>query len=98
MFNTSIKENAQPNRASEAEQMGADAYVAIHSNCYNKTNNGESADGAGGATGIYNGNNKGSKELAQFVYDRLAAFTPTEDNGISNDMLTSNAVCRGAPS
>ena len=87
--NTSIKEDAQPNRASEAEQMGADAYVAIHSNAINNTNNGESAGGAGGATGFYNGNNNGSKELAQFVYDRLAAFTPTEDNGISDDMLTS---------
>ncbi len=87
--NTSIKEDVQPNRSGEAEQLGADVYVAIHSNAVGKTNNGEHAGGAGGATGFYNGNNKGSKELAQFVYDRLAAFTPTEDNGISDDMLTS---------
>lgn len=83
--NTSIKEDAEFNRADEAAQLGADAYVAIHSNAVGFTNDGKYQ----GTTCYYNGNNKGAKELSQFIYDRLSQFTPTEDNGIHDDMYES---------
>lgn len=83
--NTSIKEDAEFNRADEAAQLGADAYVAIHSNAVGFTNDGKYQ----GTTCYYNGNNKGAKELSQFIYDRLSQFTPTNDNGIHDDMYES---------
>ncbi len=70
-------------RAEEAKAMGADVYVAIHSNAVSVTNNGKYQ----GTTCFYNGYNKGSKELSQFIHDRLSSFTPTKDNGIKDDML-----------
>ena len=71
-------------RADEAKALGADVYVAIHSNAIDGKNNGKE----NGAICFYNGNNVGAKELAQAVYDRISALTPTEDNGIENDALT----------
>ncbi len=72
-------------RADEAKALGADVYVAIHSNATTGKNNGSE----NGAICFYNGNNAGAKELAQSVYGRVSALTPTTDNGIENDMLTS---------
>ena len=88
-INTSIKEDSEFNRADEAAQMGADAYVALHTNALGRTNNGEDKGGAGGATCFYNGNNTGARELSQFIYDRLSALTPTNDNGIHDDIYES---------
>lgn len=70
------------NRAIEAKQMGADAYVAIHSNSM-PGNTGKYQ----GTTCFYNGNNEGAQQLSQAIYDRVAALTPTKDNGNRNDML-----------
>ncbi len=83
-FNLSIRGDEE-SRPIEAGKMGADAYVAIHSN------------GIGGNDGkyqgticYYNGNNEGSKELSDFIYNKLSALTPTQDGGSRNDMLEKN--------
>lgn len=82
---TPMKGDGQYLRSDEARDLGAEAYVAIHSNAISGTNKGKYQ----GATGFYNGQNVGSKELAQYIHDAVAAVTPTTDNGISDDMLTS---------
>ncbi len=80
-FNLSIRgdENSRP---VEAGKMGADAYVAIHSNGISGKNNGKYQ----GTICYYNGNNKGAKELSDFIYNRMSALTPTKDGGSRNDM------------
>ncbi len=72
------------NRALEAQKLGADCYVALHTNAANGTNSGK----VQGTTGYYNGNNKGSKELSEFIYKEVAALTPTKDLGNHDDMKT----------
>ena len=62
-------------RAEEAYDMGADAYVALHTNASGKTNNG----GAKGTMSFYNGTNPGSTELARAIHNKVAALTPTEE-------------------
>ncbi len=81
----SIQEaNAPNNRSTEAQMMGADVYVALHSNARGNAN----SPAVHGTESFYNGNNKGAKELSQFIYDRLTAITPYPGRGNSNDMLT----------
>ena len=51
-------------------------YVSIHSNA---------GDGLGrGTECFYNSRIAGSKQLASFVYNRVAAATPTDDRGLIN--------------
>ncbi|MDE5792592.1 MAG: N-acetylmuramoyl-L-alanine amidase, partial [Oscillospiraceae bacterium] len=54
------------------------AYVAIHSN-----SSGESGDGQGTEI-FYNTNISGSQALAEYIYNRVAEFTPTEDRGVKD--------------
>lgn len=85
--NTSIKGDAEFNRQTEAGQMGADVYVALHSDAIGGNKN---SDGRYQGTKIfYNGNNKGALELSQFIYDRVSALTPTNDRGIHDDIYES---------
>lgn len=84
-FNLSIRGD-EDSRPIEAEKMGADAYVAIHSNGMSGTNNGKYQ----GTICYYNGNNKGAKELSDFIYNRMSELTPTTDGGSRNDMLEKN--------
>ncbi|MBR5782597.1 MAG: N-acetylmuramoyl-L-alanine amidase [Clostridia bacterium] len=65
-----------------ANQMGADLYVALHSNALSGSNNG-SAQGSV----IFHSNNPGSRELAKKIDAQLSKLTPTVDNGIKNDSL-----------
>ncbi len=65
-------------RTAEANAMGADVYVAIHSNAGGNVT---------GTTCYYNGNNWGAKALSDLVYGNVAALTPTADHGNHNDML-----------
>ena len=74
----------QDHRGAEAKRLGADAYVAIHSNAAPSANSGS----VQGATCYYNGNNDGSKELSDFIYKRLSKLTPTKDRGSLDDMKT----------
>lgn len=84
-FNLSIRGDEE-SRPVEANKMGADAYVAIHSNGIGSTNNGKYQ----GTICYYNGNNKGAKELSEFIYNRMSALTPTKDGGSRNDMTEKN--------
>lgn len=80
---TSIRENeGEMSRAEQAKQMGADAYIALHSNSM-PGNNGKYQ----GCICFYNGNNEGAKDLSQKIYDNLEALTPTKDGGSRNDMI-----------
>jgi len=79
-INTSIRDE-KFNRAIEAKQMGADVYVALHSNAFSGVNDGKYQ----GCICFYNGNNEGASQLSQAIYDRLSALTPTEDGGSRND-------------
>ncbi|MDE7094436.1 MAG: N-acetylmuramoyl-L-alanine amidase, partial [Oscillospiraceae bacterium] len=54
------------------------AYVAIHSN-----SSGESGDGHGTEI-FYNTNISGSQALAEYIYNRVANLTPTEDRGVKD--------------
>lgn len=54
------------------------AYVAIHSN-----SSGESGDGEGTEI-FYNANISGSQALAEYIYNRVADLTPTEDRGVKD--------------
>ncbi|MDE6707308.1 MAG: N-acetylmuramoyl-L-alanine amidase [Oscillospiraceae bacterium] len=54
------------------------AYVAIHSN-----SSGESGDGQGTEI-FYNTNIPGSQALAEYIYNRVANLTPTEDRGVKD--------------
>jgi len=72
------------NRALEAARLGADCYVALHTNAANGTNTGKTQ----GTTCYYNGNNKGSKELSEFIYKEVSELTPTKDLGNHDDMKT----------
>lgn len=72
------------NRAMEANRLNADCYVSLHTNAANGTNNGKTQ----GTTCYYNGNNKGSKELSEFIYKEVSALTPTKDLGNHDDMKT----------
>ncbi len=74
----------EDNRALEAARLGADCYVALHTNAIDGTNSGS----AQGTTCFYNGNNKGSKELSESIYKQLSALTPTNDRGSLDDMKT----------
>lgn len=59
-----------------ANDLGVGIYVSIHSNA---------GDGLGeGTECFYNSRIAGSKQLASFVYNRVAAATPTDDRGIIN--------------
>lgn len=78
-------DNPQDYRGAEAKRLGADAYIAIH------TNAGPSGENNGryqGTTCYYNGNNEGAKELSDLIYRYLSELTPTKDRGSLNDMLT----------
>ena len=72
------------NRAIEAKKLGADCYVALHTNAANGTNTGKTQ----GTTCYYNGNNKGAKELSEFIYKEVSELTPTKDLGNHDDMKT----------
>lgn len=71
-------------RGVDANNMGCDAYVAIHSNAAGRTNNGEYH----GTLGFYNGQNTGAKLLSEYIYNNVSKLTPTSDRGISDDMKT----------
>lgn len=71
-------------RQKEAKALGADAYIALHTNATGRGNSGKSQ----GCICFYNGNNEGAKELSQAIYDNISALTPTTDGGSRNDMLT----------
>ncbi len=71
------------NRAIEAKNLGADCYVALHTNAAATPNTNGKAQGT---ICFYNGNNKGAKELSQFIYNNLSALTPTKDGGSLNDI------------
>lgn len=58
--------------------LGCGAYVAIHSN-----SGGESGDGKGTEI-FYNSNIAGSLALAEYIYNHVAALTPTEDRGVKD--------------
>jgi N-acetylmuramoyl-L-alanine amidase len=58
------------NRAMEANRLNADCYVSLHTNAIEGTNNGKTQ----GTTCYYNGNNKGSKELSEFIYKEVSAL------------------------
>ena len=68
-------------RDEEAKALGADIYVAIHSNAAGKAN-----DGSAQGCIIFHSNNPGSKELAECVSEYLCALTPTNDKGAKNDI------------
>lgn len=55
------------------------AYVAIHSN-----SGGESGDGKGTEI-FYNSKVSGSMALAEYIYNRVASLTPTEDRGVKDE-------------
>ena len=57
------------------------AYVAIHSN-----SGGESGEGKGTEI-FYNSNIAGSLALAEYIYNHVAALTPTDDRGVKNQTL-----------
>lgn len=80
---TSIREGDGNYRAKEAKEMGADAYIALHSNAVSGTNSGKYQ----GCICFYNGNNEGAESLSKAIYDNLAKLTPTTDGGSRNDML-----------
>lgn len=84
-YGQEYKEDGITTRAEEAEALGAEAYVAIHSNAVGYTNNGKYQ----GTTVFYGGQNEGAKELSQFIYDRVAPLTPTKDKGIHDDIYES---------
>ena len=69
-------------RGAEANRMGADVYLAIHSN----------AGGGHGTEAFYAPDKAGSKEFAQSVYDTVAALTPSPDRGLKNGMAAFNGV------
>ncbi len=52
------------------------AHVAIHSN------DGYELKSGSGAACYYNSENPGSQQLAQYIYNGVSAFTPTEDSGV----------------
>ena len=83
-FDLSIR-GEENSRAAQARDLNADCYVAIHSNAYGTTN----SSGKGqGTTCFYNGNNKGAKELSDFIFQKMSAITPTKDIGSLDDMKT----------
>ncbi len=69
-------------RQDEANKMGADCYIALHSNAVGTKNDGN----AQGTLSFYNGNNDGAKEFSQLVYDKVAKLTPTKDRGNIDDI------------
>ncbi len=73
------------NRAMEAASFNADCYVSLHTNAAASSN---SSGKTQGTTCYYNGNNAGSKELSQFIYNKVSALTPTKDLGNHDDMKT----------
>lgn len=80
----SIREEGN-NRALEAAELGADVYVALHTNATGRGNNGS----AHGTICFYNGQNEGAKELSQFIYAALSELMPWNDRGIHDDILES---------
>lgn len=84
-YGKEYKEDGVLTRAEQAKEMGAEAYVAIHSNAFGNANDGKYQ----GTTVYYGGQNEGSKELAQFIFNRVGALTPTKDNGIHDDIYES---------
>ncbi len=76
-------------RAEEAYDMGAAAYVALHSNGIAGTNNGS----VQGTRSFYNGTNPGSAELASAIHNRVAALTPTtETSGAFQEDISYSAT------
>ncbi|MDD3429811.1 MAG: N-acetylmuramoyl-L-alanine amidase [Oscillospiraceae bacterium] len=63
-------------RISEANAMGADCYVALHS----------SGGGGSGAEGFYNPEKEGSNQLCEYIYKAVAHIGPSEGRGVHNGM------------
>ena len=80
----SIREEGH-NRALEAAALGADVYVALHTNATGRGNNGSAC----GTICFYNGQNEGAKELSQFIYAALSELMPWNNRGIHDDILES---------
>ncbi len=67
------------NKVETGNALGCGAYVALHTN-----SGGESGSGVGTEC-YYNTNIEGSYELAEAVYNQVAALTPTEDRGVKDE-------------
>ncbi|MBQ8606296.1 MAG: S-layer homology domain-containing protein [Clostridia bacterium] len=69
------KEDGKTSRAEEAAALGADCYVAIHSNAIGSKNDGS----VQGTMSFYNGTSEESTALAKAVHNKVAALTPTKE-------------------
>ncbi len=69
----SVKEKVDAGNA-----LGCGAYVALHTNSGGESGNGQ------GTECYYNTNIPGSQQLAECVYNAVAALTPTEDRGVKD--------------
>ncbi len=67
-----------PDKIKEGNSLRCGAYVSIHSN-----SSGESGKGQGTEC-YYNSEIAGSLALAENIYNRVAALTPTEDRGLKD--------------
>lgn len=66
-------------KVDEGNTLRCGAYVALHSNSGGESGNGQ------GTECFYNSNVTGSRELAECVYNKMAALTPTEDRGLKDE-------------
>lgn len=66
-------------KVDQGNSLKCGAYVSLHSN-----SGGESGSGQGTEC-FYNSHVSGSKVLAECVYNKMAALTPTEDRGLKDE-------------
>lgn len=72
------EDDTVPQKLELGNSLACGAYVAIHSN-----SGGESGDGKGTEI-YYNSNIAGSLALAEYIYNHVAALTPTDDRGVKD--------------
>jgi hypothetical protein len=72
--NDSVKD-----KVAQGNQLRCGAYVALHTN-----SGGESGNGRGTEC-YYNSNMTASRQLAECIYNNVAALTPTEDRGLKDE-------------
>lgn len=69
-------EDTLEQKVNTANDLGVGVYVAVHSNAGGDSGGGE------GTECFYNPDTRGSKTLAEYVYNKVAELTPTEDRGL----------------
>ncbi|MBQ8010631.1 MAG: N-acetylmuramoyl-L-alanine amidase [Oscillospiraceae bacterium] len=66
-------------KVTQGNELQCGAYVALHTNSGGESGNGQ------GTECYYNSNMTASRQLAECIYNNVAALTPTEDRGLKDE-------------